>query len=642
MILTYTDYILTPDDRYLFGRGEWFRSYQKMGAHRAHDNGVVGYHFNVWAPDVASVSVVGDFNGWEVGANPLHEMIDTGIWQGFVPNIGVGELYKYAITTLAGDTFFKADPYGFASEQIPGTSSMTADTDSYEWLDEDWIARRSRTNHLSRPLNIFEVHLGSWKRHVDGLDMGVGSYLTYDEMASELVAYAKSMGYTHLEFMPVMEHPFDGSWGYQVVGYYAPTSRFGSPDGLKRLIDACHRAGLGVILDWVPSGFCKDEQGLSNFNGSPLFESTEHPTWGTLQFNFEVTQVRAFLISNLLYWIDEFHADGIRVDGVSSLLYLNFGVENEEDKRFAEDGSENDYTSVHFLQRANQVIEEYCPGVMTIAEESSAWPHVTGPVIEGGLGFDYKWDMGWMNDTLWFTCCDFENRPSEHNKLTFSLMYAYNEHYILPLSHDEVVHGKRSLLGRQPGDEWRQFAGLRALNLWQMTHPGSKLNFMGNEIGQYIEWRYFEGIEYRLVNDFETHAKRKAYVEALNKFYLEYPALWQRAYESGGFEWIDCDNAEQNVICFIRHGFLPSDDLACVINFQPEAYEDYRIGVPKAGFWREVFNSDEVEFGGSGVTNGGMRFKASKPALHGFDYSINFRLPPLGGIVFAYDGMRRI
>ena len=586
---------LSPDDLFLFAKGDWFKSYGKLGAHPAEKDGVAGYHFAVWAPDVRSVHVIGVFNGWDEQANPLTCSATGGVWEGFIPNVSEGDRYKLLIETAQGEKLYKADPYGYWAEMVPGNASRIFDISGYEWGDGEWMAARKRTNHRERPLNIFEVHLGSWKRHDDGLvgngswperpEDGTGSYLTYDELSHELVAYVKRMGYSHIELMPVMEHPFDGSWGYQIVGYFAPTARFGDPKQFKHFVDACHQSGIGVILDWVPGGFCPDAHGLARFNGNKLYENFVHPTWGTLKFDMGRGEVRSFLISNLLYWVEEYHADGVRMDGVTSMLYLNFGIDEPSQKRFNSRGTEEDDESVAFVRKCNATIGTYHPDVMMIAEESTAWPLVTYPPEVGGLGFNYKWDMGWMNDTLHYMQADFPFRPGAHGLLTFSIMYAFNENFVLPLSHDEVVHGKCSLITRQPGDNWRQFAGLRALAFYQMTHPGGKLNFMGNEIGQFIEWRYYEGIEYFLAEEYEAHGKYQHFVAELNKFYKAMPALWQRAYTPDGFDWIDADNNDQCVISYARHGDNEADDLVVLLNFEVNPYEEYRIGVPQPGIY---------------------------------------------------------
>ena len=639
---------LSQDDLFLLAKGEWYRSYQKLGAHPAEKDGVQGYHFAVWAPDVKSVHVIGSFNGWDEWANPLECSATGGVWQGFVPYVNQGDSYKYLIETGAGEKLYKADPYGFWAELVPDNASRTYDIEGYEWGDERWMANRQRNGHRGRPLNIYEVHLGSWKRHNDGLtgngkwpekpEDATGSYLSYDELSEELVDYVHMMGYSHIELMPVMEHPFDGSWGYQTVGYYAPTSRFGDPKQFKHFVDACHRAGIGVILDWVPGGCCPDAHGLARFNGGKLYEGLVHPTWGTLKFDMARGEVRTFLVSNLLWWLEEYHADGVRMDGVTSMLYLNFGVDDPRQKRFNARGTEEDEDSVAFIRQCNEVVGTYHPDVMMIAEESTAWPLVTYPPADGGLGFNYKWDMGWMNDTLHYMQTDFPWRPGNHRMLTFSYMYAFNENFVLPLSHDEVVHGKCSLITRMPGDYWRQFAGLRALAFYQMMHSGGKLNFMGNEIGQFIEWRYYEGIEYFMAERYEAHGKHQQFVAALNEFYNAHPALWQRAYTSDGFEWIDADNAQQSIVSFVRHGDDPADDLVILINFDVASREEFRMGVPRPGYYEEVFNTDDQRFGGSGVTNASVRFASEEKPWNGCEQSFKLRVPPLGGMVLRYAG----
>ena len=492
--------MITNDDLHLFSEGSWQKSWQKMGAHPDTRNGQAGWSFRVWAPEVASVHVVGDFNAWDPKAAPLAQIMNSGLWEGFIPNLNQGDLYKYVIETEEGDLLYKADPYAFYSEKAPGTASRLWDIEGYTWKDGAWMRKRSNRDHMHSPLNIYEVHLGSWKRHgdepqgeprEDGTYPGPGDpfpaqrgkFYSYDDLSVELVEYVKKMGYTHIEVMPVMEHPFDGSWGYQGTGYYAATSRYGTPQQFMHFIEACHKAGIGVILDWVPGGFCADAQGLSTFNGHMLYEREIHPNWGTHKFDFGRPEVVSFLLSNALFWIEMFHADGIRMDGVSSMLYLNFGVDNPADKKFNKYGTEEDLDASAFIRTVNEAVGETHPDVMMIAEESTAWPLVTYPPSDGGLGFHYKWDMGWMNDTLHYMQTDFPWRPGNHRLLTFSMMYAFNENFVLPLSHDEVVNGKCSLIGRMPGDPWRQFAGLRSLAFYQMMHPGAKLNFMGNELG---------------------------------------------------------------------------------------------------------------------------------------------------------------
>lgn len=649
---------LSNDDLFLLASGKWYRSYEKMGAHPAKDDkGTPGFHFAVWAPNVRSVHVVGDFNGWDETANPLVETKTGGVWQGFVPGIENECLYKYVIETMAGELLYKADPYGFYAEQVPGTASRTFDLKGYQWCDDEYMAARAKRSVFKERLNIFEVHLGSWKRHGDepqGEPRADGTYpgpgdpfpaqrgvvYSYDDLADELVAYVKNMGYSHIEVMPVNEHPFDGSWGYQATGYYAATSRYGNPKQFMHFIEACHKAGIGVILDWVPGGFCADAQGLATFNGGMLYEHEIHPNWGTHKFDYSRGEVRSFLVSNALFWVDYFHADGLRMDGVSSMLYMNFGIDDPGQKRFNEKGTEEDLDASAFIRETNLAMGEFYPDVMMIAEESTAWPLVTYPPKDGGLGFHFKWDMGWMNDTLHYLQTDFPWRPGNYRMLTFSSMYQFNENFILPLSHDEVVNGKCSLITRQPGDFWRQFAGMRALAFYQMTHPGGKLNFMGNEIAQFIEWRYYEGIQYFLVDNYDTHRKQQLFVRELNHFYNDNPALWECGYEPSGFDWIDADNADQSIISFIRRSENPQEELVILINFDVNAREDFRLGVPEWGVWEELFNSDDEQFGGSGVINKG-KIKCQDEPWNGREQSVVVRVPPLGGMILKRTGTLR-
>ena len=639
---------LSNDDLHMLGNGTWYRSYDKLGAHPASADGADGYHFAVWAPNVRSVSVIGDFNDWDESAFYLSRSSSGDVWEGFIPGVKAGQLYKYLLVSHDGEKIYKADPYAFFSELPPGTASITADISGYAWKDGDYMAERANRPLLKSPLNIFEVHLGSWKRHgnepqgeprEDGTWPGPGdpfpaqrgTYYSYDDLSRELVAYVKKMGYSHIEVLPLSEHPFDGSWGYQSTGYYAPTSRYGNPKQLMHFIDACHKAGIGVIMDWVPGGFCADAHGLASFNGEMLYEHEIHPNWGTHKFDFSRGQVRSFLVSNALYWVETYHIDGIRMDGVSSMLYMNFGIDDPSQKRFNKYGTEEALDASAFIRQTNSTMGQLHPDVMMIAEESTAWPLVTYPPEDGGLGFHFKWDMGWMNDTLHYMQTDFPWRPGNHRLLTFSTMYQFNENFVLPLSHDEVVNGKCSLVTRMPGDQWRQFAGLRALAFYQMTHAGGKLNFMGNEIGQYIEWRYYEGIEYFLT-EYDAHRDQQVFVGELNKFYKKNPALWQRGYESSGFEWIDADNSDQSIISFIRRGDDPKDDLVILINFDVNAHENFRLGVPEWGVYAEKFNSDAAEFGGSGVLNEG-RLRCEDVAWNGREQSVVLRIPPLAGIV---------
>lgn len=643
--------MLTDDDIHLFGTGMWQRAWEKMGAHKDVQDNSEGWLFRVWAPQVSSVHVVGDFNDWDPKATPLTRAANSDIWETFVPGLEQGSLYKYVIETDAGELLWKADPFGFYAETCPGTASKLWDLGGYTWKDATWLNRCAERDIMKSPLNIYEVHLGSWKRHgnepqgeprEDGTWPGPGdpfpaqrgTYYTYDDLSDELVAYVKKMGYTHIEVMPLSEHPFDGSWGYQATGYFAATSRYGTPQQLMHFVDACHKAGIGVILDWVPGGFCANAEGLATFNGHMLFEREIHPNWGTHKFDFSRPEVRSFLVSNVLFWIEQFHVDGIRMDGVSSMLYLNFGVDNPADKKFNKYGTEEDLDASAFIRQVNCAVGKEFPDVMMIAEESTAWPLVTYPAEDGGLGFHLKWDMGWMNDTLHYMQCDFPWRPGNHNLLTFSIMYAFSENFVLPLSHDEVVNGKCSLIGRMPGDDWRRFAGLRTLAFYQMTHPGAKLSFMGDEIGQQIEWRYYESIEWFLAKDFDaTHGAQQRFIEALNHFYAKQRGLWQNAYTEQGFEWIDADNSEQSIVSFVRHGDKPADDLLILINFDPASYETYRVGTPREGDWELVFNTDDPTFGGSGFPVVDMA--SSKPEPWNMrDNSIEIAVPGLAGLVY--------
>ena len=650
---------LSNDDLFLLASGKWYRSYEKLGAHPAVDDaGTSGYHFAVWAPDVKSVHVIGDFNGWDEQANPLSCSETGGVWQGFIPGIGHEALYKYLIETADGRKLYKADPYGFYAEQIPGTASRTFDLAGYDWADGAYMKARAKRDMFKEPLNIFEVHLGSWRRHGDepqGEPRPDGTYpgpgdpfpaqrgvvYSYDDLSVELVAYAKDMGYSHIEIMPVNEHPFDGSWGYQPTGYYAATSRYGNPKQFMHFIDACHEAGIGVILDWVPGGFCADAQGLATFNGEMLYEHKIHPNWSTHQFDYSRGEVRSFLVSNALFWADLFHADGIRMDGVSSMLYMNFGIDDPGQKRFNEKGTEEDLDASAFIRQTNEVMGKFHPDVMMIAEESTAWPLVTYPPEDGGLGFHFKWDMGWMNDTLHYMQTDFPWRPGNYRMLTFSSMYQFNENFILPLSHDEVVNGKCSLITRMPGDYWRQFAGMRALAFYQVTHPGGKLNFMGNEIAQFIEWRYYEGIQYFLAEQYETHRHQQQFVRDLNRFYNEQRRALAARLRLRGLR-VD------------RRGQLPtsrssrssagatspatsssSSSTSTSTRARTSAW-----ACPEWGVYEELFNSDDERYGGSGVINTG-KLKCQDEPWNGREQSVVVRVPPLGGMILKKTGTLR-
>ena len=618
-----TDANITEEKLYLFNQGQYFHSYRIFGAHPVEG----GVRFTVWCPDVRSVGVVGSFNDWT--PQYLTPQGSTGVYSGVIPQAKVGDLYKYRITSAEGETFDKADPYAFWAEVRPGTASRIAQLDGYTWHDGRYQAIR-RSTKSPRPMNIYEVHLGSWKQQEQPEDPDY-PFLSYRQLAEELVPYAKEMGYTHLELLPVMEHPFDGSWGYQVTGFFAPTSRYGTPQDFMYFVDQAHQNGLGVILDWVPGHFCRDAHGLGRFNGTMLFEGADHPEWGTYKFNFSRSEVRGFLISSALYWLGCYHADGIRVDGVTSMLYLNFGLPDWAEKTYNDQGGEENSAAVEWIRQLNDAVHTYAPGAITIAEESSAWPHVTGDTAAGGLGFDYKWDMGWMNDTLEYCKTDFPFRSYHHNKLTFSMAYGFSERFILPLSHDEVVHGKLSLMGRMPGDYWRQFAGLRLLALHQITHPGGKLSFMSTEYGPFIEWREYESLEWFLL-DYPAHRMHKDYVQYLNRLYQDTPALWQDDHSWEGFHWLDADDSEQSILLFRRTGKEKTKAVTVLLNFQPAVYSDFRIGVPYPGQYRELISSDAAAFGGSGKENPGI-LKAEPVPCHGEKWSVRVQVPPIGGIL---------
>ena len=618
-----TDANITEEKLYLFNQGQYFHSYRIFGAHPVEG----GVRFTVWCPEVKSVGVIGSFNDWT--PQYLTPRGSTGVYSGIIPEAKPGDLYKYRITTAAGETFDKADPYAFWAEVRPGTASRIARLDGYTWHDGRYQAIR-RSTKSPRPMNIYEVHLGSWKQQEHPEDPDY-PFLSYRQLADELIPYAKDMGYTHLELLPVMEHPFDGSWGYQVTGFFAPTSRYGGPQDFMYFVDQAHQHGLGVILDWVPGHFCRDAHGLGRFNGKMLFEGADHPEWGTYKFDFTRSEVRSFLISSALYWLGCYHADGIRVDGVTSMLYLNFGLPDWAEKTYNDQGGEENTAAVEFLRQLNDAVHTFAPGAITVAEESSAWPHVTGDTASGGLGFDYKWDMGWMNDTLEYCKTDFPFRSYHHNKLTFSMAYGFSERFILPLSHDEVVHGKLSLMGRMPGDYWRKFAGLRLLALYQITHPGGKLSFMSTEYGPFIEWREYESLEWFLL-DYPTHQMHQDYVKQLNRLYQNTPALWQDDHSWEGFHWLDADDSAQSILLFRRTGREKTKAVTVLLNFQPEVYSDFRIGVPYPGQYQELLSSDATEFGGSGKGNPDI-LKAEPVPCHGEKWSVRVTVPPIGGIL---------
>ena len=596
-----------------FAAGRLYDAWTILGAHPRED----GTAFAVWAPSARRVSVTGDFCFWNGEGVPLEKNYH-GVWRGFVPEAREGQLYKYIVEGEDGVTRWKSDPFAFSCELRPGTSSRITAL-RHEWGDERWMADR---RSLEGPRNIYEVHLGSWRRHEDG------SFYSWDDFCRELVPYVRDMGYTHIELLPVMEHPLDGSWGYQVTGYFAVTSRFGEPDGLMRFVDCCHQNGVGVILDWVPGHFCRDDHGLGMFDGTHLYDAGDMPGWGTYKFDYERWEVRSFLISSALYWLQVYHADGLRFDGVSSMLYLNFGIEDPAQKKYNINGGDENLGAISLLREVNDAVGRLVPGAATCAEESSAWPLVTYPPETGGLGFHYKWDMGWMNDTLRYMSEDFDQRREKHGLLTFSMVYAFSENYLLPLSHDEVVHGKRSLIGRMPGDWWRQFAGARLLQMYAAAHPGGMLSFMGNEFAQFIEWRDYEPLEWKMLA-YPTHEGMQRFVRELNLLYRREKSLWDNDRDWDGFRWMDADNSEQGILSFIRRS-RDGEMMLCVMNFRPESRERWRVGVPRGGEWTELLNSDDERFGGSGKTNPAPLHSVRTPC-HGQRQSLRITVPPLGG-----------
>jgi 1,4-alpha-glucan branching enzyme len=620
---------LTPNDIYLFKEGTLYRAYEKLGAHPAEVDGRRGTRFAVWAPNAEGVSVVGDFNGWDRDRHPLSSRWDqSGIWEGFVPDVGPGAVYKYHIRSrLGGYRVDKSDPFAFRTELPPRTASIVWDL-AYEWSDLDWQRDRSRLNALDAPWSVYEVHLGSWRRVPEEGNRP----LTYREIAPLLADYVTDMGFTHVELMPIMEHPFYGSWGYQVTGYFAPTARYGTPQDLMYLIEHLHQRGIGVILDWVPSHFPSDEHGLAFFDGTHLYEHADprqgfHPEWNSSIFNYGRAEVRDFLGSSALYWLDVFRADGLRVDAVASMLYLDYGRRAGEwiPNRF---GGHENLDAVEFLKQVNSAVYRDVPATQTIAEESTAWPMVSRPTYLGGLGFGLKWNMGWMHDTLKYFGVDPVFRKYHHNALTFSIWYAFTENFILPLSHDEVTHGKGSLIGKMHGDEWQQFANLRLLYGYMWGHPGKKLLFMGQEFGQRREWQHEESLEWHVLQ-VPLHDGMRKWVRDLNRFYRDQPALYEVDFSPEGFEWIDANDWESSVIAFLRKPRTRGREVLVICNFTPVARENYRVGVPRGGFWRECLNSDAHEYGGSGQGNLGGVEAAPLPA-HGRFHSLTLRLPPLG------------
>ena len=627
---------LSEFDLYLFHQGTNYHAYEMLGAHFVERDGKKGVRFAVWAPHAKSISVVGDFNEWDTRVNPMTRGRDGEIWEVFIPDIEEGAVYKYAIEPQwGGPRIMKADPYGFYAEKKPNTASRIYDLAKYEWKDGDWFEQKKKESSYERPMLTYEVHAGSWRRTKDG------EYLSYRDLADQLIDYVKKMNYTHIEFMPLCEHPFDGSWGYQITGYYAVTSRFGTPDDFRYLVDKAHENGIAIIMDWVPGHFCKDEQGLRHFDGQTLYESdneqlAENWEWGTTNFDYGRTEVQSFLISNAMFWFEEFHIDGLRIDAVANMLYLNYGRKDGEwtPNKYGDTGN---LEAMDFLKKLNESIFKYHPQALMIAEESTAWPLISKPVYMGGMGFNYKWNMGWMNDMLKYMSLDPIYRKWNHDKVTFSFMYAFSENFVLPLSHDEVVHGKCSLISKMPGDYWQKFAGLRTFFAYWIAHPGKKLLFMGGEFGQFIEWNYDDNLDWHLPQQYPMHKKMLEYSRALNKFYCDHKALWQVDFDWNGFQWIDCNDNENSIVSFIRKAEDPSDYLVAVCNFTPEVRHGYRIGVPEKGSYIEVFNSDDEAFGGSGVKNEG-EIKTEDVKWHDRDQSIVLTIPPMATIYLRHKG----
>lgn len=611
---------------YLFHEGSNSNAYEYFGSHRKNKNTVV---FRVWAPDAKNVSVTGDFNDWSETENPMKLLKNSGgVWEAEIKNIKPYDMYKYCITAADGRTLMKCDPYGFHMETRPGTATKYYEIDDcYEWHDEKWVEGRNGKNIYESPVNIYEIHAGSWKQYDDG------NFYSYRALADSLVPYVKKMGYTHIEFMPLTEYPFDGSWGYQVTGYFAATSRYGEPKDLMYLVDKCHENGIGVILDWVPAHFPKDANGLYEFDGGPLYEYSdprkgEHYGWGTRVFDFGKNEVRSFLMSSASFWLKKYHLDGIRIDAVASMLYLDYDRKDGEWVPNKNGGNEN-LEAVEFLQKLNENIFRDFPYAMMIAEESTSWPMVTKPVFSGGLGFNFKWNMGWMNDILRYFSLDGFFRKFNHDCITFSMFYAFSENFVLPISHDEVVHGKKSLIDKMPGSYDEKFAGVRAFLGYMMAHPGKKLMFMGQEFGQFIEWNYEKGLDWLLL-DYPKHRALQNYFKKINEFYKANPAFWQIDYSWEGFSWISSDDKDNSVIAFRRID-EKGKEIIVVCNFTNVERCDYRIGIPKKGAYKIVFNSDDVDFGGEGKGNKG-KLKTESINMHGFEQSISLDLPPMSAI----------
>ena len=619
---------------YLFKQGNNMEAYRYFGAHLCAQDGQAGVVFRVWAPHAQAVSVVGDFNRWTPDADMMHKVADA-VWELFIPGMKAYDVYKFCITTPSGEQVYKADPYAFHAETRPANGSKVYDVGGYPWGDAAWDEAQKKRDVLNSPMLIYELHAGSWKMKEEGVPYN------YSELADELIPYIKEMGYTHVELLPITEYPFDGSWGYQVTGYFAPTSRYGTPHDFMAFVDKLHQAGIGVILDWVPAHFPKDGYGLYMFDGAPCYEDPnprrgEHKEWGTMVFNYGMPEVQSFLISSALFWVEQYHIDGLRVDAVASMLYLDYNRRDGEWEQNVNGGKEN-LEAIAFLQKCNSTVLGRYPHKMMIAEESTAWPLVTKPASDGGLGFNFKWNMGWMNDMLSYMKTDPLFRAGNHGKVTFSFFYAFSENFVLPISHDEVVHGKCSLINKMPGDYEQKFANLRTFYGYMTAHPGKKLLFMGQEFGQFIEWDENKPLDWMLLG-YDKHRQLQAYVKDLNAFYRETPAMWEIDYSWEGFQWIVPDDNQQSVIAFLRRD-AKGKMVMVVCNFNPVLREGYEMGVPNAGSYKEVLNSDDPKYGGSGVTNGTVRSR--KGAMHGFDQHVSLTLPPLSTLYFSVPAPRK-
>jgi 1,4-alpha-glucan branching enzyme len=646
---------LTDFDLHLFAEGNHHRIYEKMGAHPTEINGVKGVYFAVWAPNARNVSILGDFNYWDGRKHQMRKG-PTGVWELFIPEIGVGEHYKYEIKNFDGHIYEKSDPYGFQQEPRPKTASIVTDLNNYTWDDEDWMEKRRHTDPLTQPISVYEVHLGSWLHASSSepaklpngetepvvvvSDLKPGArFLTYRELADRLIPYVKELGYTHLELLPIAEHPFDGSWGYQVTGYYAPTSRFGTPEDFMYFVDKCHQNDIGVIVDWVPGHFPKDGHGLAFFDGTHLYEHAdsrkgEHKEWGTLVFNYNRHEVRNFLVANALFWFDKFHIDGIRVDAVASMLYLDYCRKDGEWLPNQYGGREN-LEAADFLRQVNHIIFSYFPGILSIAEESTSWPMVSWPTYTGGLGFNLKWNMGWMHDMLDYFSMDPWFRQFHQNNITFSMWYNHSENFMLALSHDEVVHGKSNIIGKMPGDTWQKLANVRCLFSYMFAHPGKKTMFMSMEFGQWSEWNVWADLEWQLLQ-YDDHKQLKQFFHDINYLYRDEPALYTHDFAQEGFEWIDCSDNRHSVVSFIRRDKDSDDFIVVVCNFTPQPHSHYRIGVPEPGFYTELFNSDARPYGGSNMGNLGGKW-ADNWSLHNRPYSLDLCLPPLAVLMLKLD-----